>query len=114
MKTHLHHIHHRKRKHSAKGKHLPYPHPDRWIGGLDKIMLIIAPVAPIFSIPQIYKIYSEQTAAGFAASTWVMYVLMKIPWIIYAVIHKDVPLIMATTLWFFSNLSILIGILLYG
>lgn len=108
----LHHI--SKRKRCADADLQPYPHPNKWVALLDKSMVIIAILGPVFNMPQVLKIYMEHTAAGLAISTWILLTLMKGPWILYARIHKDTPLLVTSILWALSNFAIVIGILIYG
>lgn len=126
MRFNLHHLHKRKRCHQSKKASAkiaeecadetlaPYPHPNKWIGRLDKTMVVIAVLGPVFNVPQILKIYVEQQAAGLALSTWVLLLILKMPWIAYAVIHKETPLFVASVLWALSHTAIVVGILLYG
>ncbi|MBT6068848.1 hypothetical protein HOG48_03760 [Candidatus Peregrinibacteria bacterium] len=111
MRFNTHHIHQRKRK--AKDL-APYPHPNKWIGGLDRAMLFIAIVGPLFNIPQIAKIYIGQEVAGLAITTYILLLTMKIPWITYALVHKEKPLLITSILWACSHISIIVGILIYG
>jgi uncharacterized protein with PQ loop repeat len=107
----LHHIHKRKRIHR---KHEPYPHPKKWIRWLDKIVLFIAIVGPIANIPQIMKIYIEGNISGLSLPTWISYLVMAIPWLVYGFVHREKPIIVTYILWGITNLIIVIGIIIYS
>jgi uncharacterized protein with PQ loop repeat len=107
----LHHIHKRKRFHE---KLEPYPHENKWIKRLDEFLLFVAVVAPIMSIPQIFKIYSTKTAAGVSALSFGFFAFFNIPWIIYGIVHKEKPIVITYILWLICNTSIVVGTLLYS
>ena len=109
--TGLHHISKRKRIHE---KHEPYPHPKKMIRWLDKIVLFIAIVGPIANIPQIMKIYVENNISGLSPITWISYLLMAIPWLVYGFVHKEKPIITTYILWSITNLIIVIGIFIHS
>ena len=111
MRFNIHHIH--KRKRCAEKNLEPYPHPKKWIANLDKAMVIIAIIGPLFNVPQIMKIYVEHQVAGLAMSTWILLLTMKVPWITYAVVHKEKPLLVTSILWACSHISIIAGIIMY-
>jgi len=103
----LHHYHKRKKagikhKESEKLKKI-----------MDKMIYVIVFVGPLFTLPQIYKIFIEQSAAGVSVWTWGTYSLGSLFWLMYGVIHKEKPIIMTNILWGFMNLSVMIGALMY-
>jgi uncharacterized protein with PQ loop repeat len=107
----LHHIHKRKRLHQKLEK---YPHPQKWIRFLDKFLIIAAIVGPAMTIPQIVKIYSLRDASSIALSTWVLFAILDIPWIIYGVVHKEKPIVIAYILWLITNIFVIVGTILYS
>ncbi len=107
----LHHMHKRKRAHNKNLKE--YPHPSPWINFLDKLMLIVAILSPIMTLPQIWKIFYYQSASGVSALTWGSYVLLNIPWIIYGAVHRDKVILINMILWFFINAIVTIGAIIY-
>src|SRR3989344_8553323 len=96
----LHHIHKRKRCYQDLQ---PYPHPQPWINFLDRLLVMIAFIAPLFTLPQIYKILSTQNANEISTITWGAYAFFNIPWIVYGVAHKDKPIIFAYIMWMIMN-----------
>lgn len=111
MFKNIHHIHQRKRIHEKAEQ---YPHPNKWINFLDNILLAAAIIGPLMNFPQIYKIYSEQIASGLSLISWSLYAICDIPWIIYGIVHKEKPIITAYILWFLTNTTVIVGILLYS
>jgi uncharacterized protein with PQ loop repeat len=107
----LYHLHQRKRIHV---KHQEYPHPNKWVKLLDRVVLCLATIGPLFELPQLFKIYSEKSAQGVSLLTWAFFVLFAIPWVIYGIVHKEKPIIVAYSLWILIDTAIVIGILMYG
>jgi uncharacterized protein with PQ loop repeat len=107
----MHHIHKRKRFHE---KLEPFPHENKWINFLDRLLLVVAIVGPIMSIPQIYKIYSLKTAAGVSALSFGFFAVFNIPWIIYGIVHKEKPIVIAYILWLISNTAVVVGTMMYS
>ncbi len=91
-----------------------YPSNKFWIKFLDKFLIIVATVGPLTTFPQIWKIFSQQNAAGLSLFSWLSWALLNIPWILYGLVHKDKPIITAYILWFLMNLTVVIGIFMYG
>ena len=106
----LHHINKRKRVYQ---KLQQYPHPKKSIRLLDRIMLIIAIIGPLFAIPQIYQIFWFKDAGGVSVLSFSFFSLFNILWIFYGIVHKEKPLIITYVLWFVVNLIILVGASIY-
>jgi uncharacterized protein with PQ loop repeat len=111
VRPNLHHIHNRKISNSSLRK---YPSKNKYIKFLDKIILAIAVIGPALTIPQIFRIFYYQNATGVSIITWSLYVLFDIPWIVYGVIHKEKPIIIAYAFWVLTGLIVVLGILMYG
>ena len=77
-------------------------------------MSVVAVIAPLTTLPQMYTIWIERSAAGISVLTWFLYTLFSIPLLVYGIVHKAKPLIVMYTLWIIVNLSVAIGALLYG
>ena len=107
----IHHI--SKRKRGLKDFIHKFPAESRFVRLFDKLMLFIAVINPLVTLPQAIKIYSTQNASGLSVFSWAGYTLFAIPWLIYGIIHKEKPLIIAYILVFLLNLSVLVGILMY-
>lgn len=66
------------------------------------------------TIPQIVKIYLYQDAAGVSILSWGMFALLDTPWILYGLVHKELPIFINYSLWFVMNLIVCIGAIMYG
>jgi uncharacterized protein with PQ loop repeat len=81
---------------------------------LDYIVYGAGILGPLATFPQVYQIYSTHNASGLSLLTWSTYAFLDIPFIIYAFVHREPPLIVCYSLWFVFNLAVAIGVLLYG
>jgi MtN3 and saliva related transmembrane protein len=81
---------------------------------LDKICLVLSVVLPITTLPQIYTTYTIQDASGVSLWMWVLYTIGMIPWLLYGIAYKSVPLIVSNALWITVQLIMVAGVLLYG
>ncbi len=82
--------------------------------GIDKLVLIIAFLAPLVELPQLIEIYALKAAGSVSLLTWSMFVVFGVPWLIYGIIHKEKPVIILYSLWIIIDSAIVVGILLYG
>ncbi|MDP3646426.1 MAG: PQ-loop domain-containing transporter [bacterium] len=102
-----HHIHKRKQLE-------PYPHPRFWVRVVDGVAVAAGIIGPIMTLPQLLKIYVEHNASGVSAISWFSWMILDIPFIIYGIVHKDRVIIMTYTAWFFLNMAVTIGVIIYG
>ena len=106
----IHHIHKRKRVHK---KLKAYPHENKWVNFLDRFLIVVAVIGPLIALPQIIRIFVFNSAAGVSGLSWGLYALFNIPWFIYGIVHKDKPIMIAYSLSFVANLTVLTGTLIY-
>jgi len=81
---------------------------------LDKLTFIVGVIGPFTVLPQIYTIFSTHSAKGVSLATWALIFIVTFPWILYGLAHKDKSIIVSFTLWEIVNLSVVIGVLIYG
>lgn len=84
-----------------------------YIKTLDNLMMIASIIHPLTALPQVYMIYSTQSAEGVALSTWFGFMLLGFIFLAYGIVHKIKPFIVTQILWFTIDALIVIGILLY-
>lgn len=106
------HIHKRMRnKGTADLK--SYPSGNKWISFLDKFLVMVAIVAPLMTLPQIVKIFTERNASSISLFTWLMYTIFDLPWIVYGIVHKEKPIIITYTLWALVNSMVIVGYIIF-
>ncbi|MAG39430.1 hypothetical protein CMI41_00470 [Candidatus Pacearchaeota archaeon] len=106
----LHHISKRKR---VKKLLQDYPHPKFWVRLLDRFLIIVAFVGPMMMIPQLWQIYFYKSAGDIAVLSWLTLAALNIPWMMYGIVHKERPIVLAYFLWFLVNMSVAVGALIY-
>lgn len=110
----LHHFHLRERASAGAERGLE-PFPARSIGlrALDNLMYGVGVLAPFALLPQIFQIYSTKSSSGVSLVTWALLTLSSTLWTIYAAVHKDKHLFLASGLMIMFHLTIVVGLLLY-
>ena len=104
----LHHISKRKR---ISLKKEPYPHPNKWKRFLDILIYFIGFASPILTIPQILKIWVEKNSSSLSLVSWVTYLVASTIFFIYAIVHKEKPLIIIYFISILVNLTVVISII---
>ncbi len=98
----------------ARKRKEPFPARSVLLRLLDRVIYIVGIVGPLMTIPQLAKIFLLHDASGVSLYTWGGFTLLDIPWILYGVAHRERPIVMTYTLWFFFNGLVFLGALLYG
>ncbi len=106
----MYHLYARKRIHQ---KHEKYPHPTKFVRYLDRLVLSLAVIGPMFDLPQLFKIYRDKSAGDVSFLTWFLFAFFAIPWLIYGIVHKEKPIIISYSLWIVIDTAIVVGILMY-
>ena len=78
-----------------------------------RVTIVAGIISPLMITPQIIKIYAEQNASGVSALSWFSFAVFNVPFIIYGLIHKEIPIVITYTLFFIGNLVVAIGALIY-
>lgn len=81
---------------------------------IDKFVYIFAFGAPFFEIPQLYTIFSQQSAENVSLVTWGFFTISSLAWLIYSIHHGLRPMIISYSLFLAVELLIVIGIFLYS
>lgn len=97
-----------------RGQGLSKQQKSPYIIFLDKLTLVVGIIGPFTVLPQIYTIFSTQSAKGVSLATWSLIFLVTFPWILYGIAHKEKNIIISFILWEVVNLGVVIGVLLYG
>ena len=110
MQLELHHLSKRKRIHK---KFEEYPSKKFWIRFLDRLLVVIAVVGPLVSIPQLWAVYSTHDAANISFFSWGLWALFNLVWLTYGIVHKEKPIIITYILWFFVNSAMAVAALIF-
>jgi uncharacterized protein with PQ loop repeat len=96
---------------------MPY-HPHRRINKtvhrtLDLIVSAIAVVSPIFTLPQVYLIYSTHSSQGVSVFSWIAYTLTSGVWLYYGLVHREKPIIINSVLGGLLSLAVVFGAIIF-
>lgn len=80
---------------------------------IDDMAYIIGVVGNIAVIPQIIKAWSGPTP-GLAILTWILFIFFGVIWLLYAIMHRQKPLIFAQIVGLSCNILVVIGWLLHN
>lgn len=111
MYSGLHHIHVRKR--ITKKELETYPSPRRLVKLLDKVLLVVAIVAPLTTLPQIIQIFQTHDSSNISGITWGLYAFFNLFWLVYGIVHKEKPIIITYILWFLGNITVLSTVFIF-
>lgn len=81
---------------------------------IDKIILVVAVLEPLCTLPQIIEIYDSKDASGVSILTWVGLNILTTVWIWYAIIRKQKVVLIYQTLFFIFDTILIIGAIIYG
>jgi uncharacterized protein with PQ loop repeat len=86
----------------------------KYIVFLDKLTFVVGVIGPFTVLPQIYSIFTTHSAVGVSLTTWALIFVVTFPWILYGIAHKEKNIIASFILWEVVNLTVVIGVLMYG
>lgn len=75
---------------------------------VDKLAYVVGVGGNAAVIPQIIKAW-QSNAPGLAVMTWLLFVSIGFIWLIYAIQHKQKPLIVAQVVGISCNLAVVLG-----
>ena len=75
---------------------------------VDFMAYVVGVGGNIAVIPQIIKAW-ESDAPGLAVTTWLLFSLIGLVWLAYAILHKQKPLIVAQTVSIMANMLVVGG-----
>jgi uncharacterized protein with PQ loop repeat len=75
---------------------------------VDGMAYVVGVVGNVAVLPQIIKAW-QSDAPGLAVLTWVLFIGVGLIWLVYAIMHKQKPLIVAQTVSISCNLAVVMG-----
>jgi uncharacterized protein with PQ loop repeat len=75
--------------------------------------MIVSLLGPLFTLPQIYKIYALQNAEGLSLISWGAYLAFNFPMFLYGLAHREKVISRMYFLWIIVNGAVVVGILLF-
>ena len=71
-------------------------------------------VQPLITLPQIYEIYSEQSATNVSLLTWLGYLFFGIVFLVYGIVFRLKPIWVGQIIWVTMQVITVAGIIIYG
>lgn len=84
------------------------------VATIDKAMVAVAVIHPLSALPQVVEIFSTHNASGVSLATWVLFMLIGVIFMLYAIVHNIKPMILNQIIWFMMDFLVVIGVLMYG
>ncbi len=106
----LHHLHIRKRIHQL---HEAFPSSRPLVRVVDFFIYAGGIIGPFVSLPQLLEVWVRKNAGSISVVTWSGYCVLTFLWIMYGVVHKEKPIIVANIVWLVFNVAITIGAIIY-
>ena len=75
---------------------------------VDTMAYFVGVVGNVAVIPQIIKAW-QSNAPGLAVMTWLLFVGIGLIWLVYAIQHKQRPLIVAQAVGILCNVAVVLG-----
>lgn len=107
----FHHLHVRKRIYRNLEK---FPSTSALKRGFDYLMYVVAILGPMALLPQVISIYSTQNVDGLVPLTWLLLAGINAMWVMYATLHREAPVAIASVIAGVLNIAGLTGILMFS
>ncbi|MBD3354842.1 hypothetical protein GF361_02565 [Candidatus Woesearchaeota archaeon] len=98
------HHHITKRKKDKDSKHKKF---------VDKFVYVVGVLTPLFTLPQVLKIWMNKSAENISIFTWVPYLLFAFIWLWYGIIHREKPIIFLNLGLVIVDSLVVLGIMIY-
>jgi uncharacterized protein with PQ loop repeat len=79
-----------------------------------QLALIVSVIQPLMTLPQIYQVFSTQSAQDVSLFTWLGYTILGSVLLVYGIVYRLKPIIFGQAIWTTLEIVMVIGILLYG
>lgn len=81
---------------------------------IDYIMWMAGIVGPLTMVPQVVIVYVNKSANNISLMTWLLALLLCVIYLLYGLVHKIKPLIVANILWITLYIIFIAGIIIYN
>lgn len=81
---------------------------------VDRLTLIAAILEPLFTLPQVVKVFRFHDASSVSVLTWLGFDLLSLVWLWYGVIHRERVILVYQGLFFLFQSLVVIGGIMYG
>jgi len=81
---------------------------------IDWAMWFFSIAGPLSTLPQILQIFIEKKAEGVSILSWVLYLIISLSAIAYAIVHRQMVILVSNIVWSLTYLVVIIGAVIYG
>ena len=81
---------------------------------MDRFMYVAGMLAPLMTVPQAIKIWYLKDSQGVSVLTWSGYALGSVLWLLYGLVHREKPIIIANASAAVLQLAVVIGTLWFS
>jgi uncharacterized protein with PQ loop repeat len=81
---------------------------------VDRLTYVAAILEPLITLPQVYQIFHQRTAAGVSLTSWIGYEALTLVWLWYGIVHKERVIIVYQGLFALFQIAIIVGGIMYG
>ena len=81
---------------------------------IDFIIVPVAAIQPLSSVPQIITVYSRHDASSISLSSWALYEVFNLLWLWYGLAEKQKAVVISAVMFFILEGLVLVGGFLYG
>ena len=81
---------------------------------VDRLTLFAAILEPLFTLPQVVKIFQFHDSTGVSILTWLGFDVLSLVWLWYGVMHREKLILVYQGLFFLFQSLIIIGGIIYG
>jgi uncharacterized protein with PQ loop repeat len=82
--------------------------------GLDKFAYVIIGVTLLVGFPQVYQIWTTQSAEDVSLLSWIGYSGIALFWLWFGLERKVKPIIISSLAYLLIDVSVVVGILQFG
>lgn len=107
-------VHHQHKRRRVSWKCEPYPHPNPLVRSLDWLVVVFGFVIAAATVPQAWIIWSNQSAEDVSFIAWAVYLLNAVVYLTYALVHREMPILLGASLLILVNSGVVLGIIIYG
>ena len=81
----------------------------------EPLMVATGIITPFATVPSIFKVYltHSQYASGLSLTTWLVYALASLLWLVYGLLNRKPPIYIGNGLGLATNLLMVNGILIH-
>ena len=81
---------------------------------VEKILPWLSVLTMMMTVPQIWTIWTQHSAAGVSLLSWGTYLLVACVWFVHGLKKRDKTIYLACIGWIALDLAVVIGVVLYG